>query len=469
MAKIKLPIVGQSYHLPDWSIDCQRSINLYPQVIESGNTPYVSALLPTAGLVKKHQFSGAIRGLYAFADYALCAAGTNLYRIALDGSSSLIGTIDGTELVSISDNGLVALIVSDSATYSYNLDTKLLTQIIDEGFLSASSVTFVDSRFVVTIPKTGRIQWSGLLNTNFSALAYATAEGRPDNLVKVIANQRELWLLGEQTAEVWFGTGDKDLPFQRMQGAFLTVGCAAKNSAVLFGSLLVWLSKTEAGQGQIVMTQGYQVQRISNHAIESAISNYERIDDAIAYCYQQDGHSFYALTFPTANITWCYDAITQMWHERAWLNTDYKLDRHRSITHCFFNGEHLVGDHSNGIVYRLCPHANTDNGQPMFRQRITPCLGADGTRIKINSLEIKAQVGQDSNTEPLCMLDWSDDCGRTWSGDRQISMGKIGEFKRRLMFRRLGMARDRVFRFTVTDNVRLVLLDARLDAEGMNS
>ena len=469
MAKIKLPIVGQSYHLPDWSIDCQRSINLYPQVIESGNTPYVSALLPTDGLVKKRQFSGTIRGLYSLSDSALCVAGTNLYRIALDGSSSLIGAIAGTELVSISDNGLIALIVSDNTTYSYNLDTKRLTTVVDAGFFGASSVTFVDSRFVVTIPKTGRIQWSGLLNASFDALSYATAEGRPDNLVKVIANQRELWLLGEQSAEVWFGTGNKDLPFQRMQGAFLTVGCAAKNSAVLFGSSLVWLSKTEAGQGQIVMTQGYQVQRISNHAIESAIANYERIDDAIAYCYQQDGHSFYMLTFPAANITWCYDAVTQMWHERAWLNADYKLDRHRSITHCFFNGEHLVGDHSNGIVYRLCHKANTDNGQPIFRQRITPCLGADGTRIKINSLEIKAQVGQDTNTEPLCMLDWSDDCGRTWSNDRQISMGKIGEFKRRLMFRRLGMARDRVFRFTVTDNVRLVLLDARLDAEGMNS
>lgn len=469
MAKIKLPIVGQSYHLPDWSIDCQRTINLYPQVIESGNTAYVSALLPTAGLIKKHQFDGAIRGLYALPDCALCVAGTNLYRIALDGSSSLIGAIGGTELVSISDNGLQALIVADSTTYAYNISSKALTKIIAEDFLGATSVTFVDSRFVVTIPNSGRIQWTGLLNTSFNALAYATAEGRPDNLVKVIANQRELWLLGEQTAEVWFGTGDKDLPFQRMQGAFLTVGCAAKSSVVLFGSSLIWLSKTEAGQGQIVMTQGYQVQRISNHAIETAIANYERIDDAIAYCYQQDGHSFYVLTFPTANITWCYDAVTQMWHERAWLDEEYKLGRHRSITYCFFNGEHLVGDHSNGIVYRLCQHANTDDGQPILRQRITPCLGADGARIKLNSLEIKAQVGQNTNDEPLCMLDWSDDSGRTWSNDRQVSMGKIGEFKRRLMFRRLGMARDRVFRFTVTDNVRLVLLDARLDAEVMRS
>ena len=469
MAKIKLPIVGQSYHLPDWSIDCQRTINMYPQVIESGNTPYVSALLPTAGLVKKHQFSGSIRGLYALPDCALCVAGTNLYRIALDGSSSLIGAITGKELVSITDNGFYALIVADTVTYTYDLNTKVLTAIDSEAFYGASSVTFLDARFIVSVPNSGRIQWSGLLNTNFDALDYATAEGRPDNLVKVIANQRELWLLGDKTAEVWYGSGSQNLPFQRLQGAFLTVGCAAKNSAVLFGNSLVWLSKTEAGQGQVVMTQGYQVQRISTHAIETAISNYGRIDDAIAYCYQQDGHSFYMLTFPTANVTWCYDAVTQMWHERAWLDDYNKLERHRSISHCFFNGEHLVGDHSNGMVYRLCTKTNTDNGRSVYRQRITPVIGADGIRIKINSLEIKAQLGQNTNINPQCMLDWSDDYGKTWSNDRQLSLGKIGEFKGRLMFRRLGMSRDRVFRFTVTDDVRLVLLDARLDAVGVAS
>lgn len=469
MAKVSIPLIGQSYHLQDWAIDCQRTVNLYPQTVESGNGVTVSALLPTPGLVKKFEFTGAIRGLYALEDFALCVAGTTLHRINKDGTSVQIGTVDGTSRVSFADNGLQVMIVGDSS-YSYVIATGILSKITDEGFLGATAVSFVDSRFVVSVPDSGRIQWSGLLNTSFSALDYATAEGKSDNLVSVIANQRELWLIGSMTTEVWYGTGGNNVqapPFQRMPGAFLNVGCVAKDSIALFGNSLVWLSRTDKGQGIIVMTQGYQFQRISNHAIESALSSYSRIDDAIAYSYQQDGHSFYILSFPTADKTWCFDAVTQMWHERTSLDEDYNPQRHRSNCHCFFNGEHLIGDHSNGKVYAYNTTHYRDDETTIMRERITPVINSDNARICIHALEIMAQLGQDNNTEPQVMLDWSYDRGRTWSGRKQASLGRIGEFKKRLIFRRLGMSHSRVFRLRMTDNARLVLLDAKADIEVM--
>lgn len=465
MAKISIPIVGQSYHLPDYSIDCQRTVNLYPQAVESQNAPAVTALLPTPGLLPKYQLgTGVVRGLFALDSFALCVMGTNLYRLNKDGSNALLGAIDGTSRVYFAENGLQVLIVGNSA-YSYTIATGALAKITNEGFLGATSVTFVDSRFVVCVPDSGRFQFSGLLSTSFDALDYATAEGKSDKLVRVIANQRELWLIGETTSEVWFGTGDKDLPFQRMPGAFINIGCAAKDSVTLFGGSVIWVSRSDNGQGIIVMTQGYQAQRVSNHAIESEIARYSRIDDAIGYCYQQDGHSFYVLTFPTANKTWCFDLTTNMWHERASLDADYRQQRHRSNVHCFFNGQHLCGDYANGAVYVLDGNAYTDNGMAIMRERITPVLNADNVRLRISALEIMAQMGQDSNSDPQVMLAWSDDKGRSWSGKLQASLGKIGEFEKRMIFRRMGISRNRVFKLTMTDNARLVLLDSKADIE----
>ena len=99
MAVIDLPIVGQSYHLKDWAIDCQRTLNFYPQVVESGNAPQVSALLPTPGLVKRFEFSGAIRGLYALNNVVLVVAGQTLYRIDKSNTAKQIGGISGAGIV----------------------------------------------------------------------------------------------------------------------------------------------------------------------------------------------------------------------------------------------------------------------------------------------------------------------------------------------------------------------------------
>ena len=464
MAVIDLPIVGQSYHLKDWAIDCQRTLNFYPQVVESGNAPQVSALLPTPGLVKRFEFSGAIRGLYALNDVVLVVAGQTLYRVDKNDTVKQIGIITGSGIVDFADNSIHVMIVGDSA-YKYDIQEGTLSPIPvsdSTGFMGASGVTLLDSRFVWAVPNSGRIQWSTLLDTSTTGLNYATAEARSDDLVRTISVNGQLWLIGEKTTEVWMSTGNPDLPFQRMSGAFIPTGCAAKNSVCVFGGGLVWLTSSDHGQSQIVLTQGYQTQRISNHAIETEIANYERVDDAYSFAYQQDGHAFLMMSFPAAKKTWCYDATTGMWHERSYYNlTKYQHEHHRAMTHVFFNGEHLVGDRSNGIVYRLCPDCSTDNLEPILRERITPVINPQGSQLIFDAVELILQTGQQENTKPVIRLDWSDDRGKSWSKDRVLDFGAIGEFNKRTVFNRLGQSRNRVFRLRISDSNRLIILGAK--------
>lgn len=473
MVAINLPIVGQSYHLKDWSIDCQRTLNLYPQAVESQNAPQVTALLPTEGLTKLFEFTenAKIRGMYALNDRVLVVVSMRLFVIQ-DGNFRDIGYIQGLDKVTFADNGFqVFMTGNDEYGFSghvYNIENDTLTEILvdeDTGFFGASSVTFLDSRFIWTVPNSGRIQWSGLLNAETDALSYATAESKSDHLVRVISNNGMLWLIGEKTTEVWVSTGDKDSPFIRQSGAYLPTGCLAKDSIVEFGSSLIWLSQTDFGANQIVMTQGYQTQRISNHAIESALSRYENTADAYAFSYQREGHAFYVISFPTDRKTWCFDATTGMWHERAWYNEETsELEHHRAYCHCYFKGQHLVGDRENPYIFLLDPNCETDDLGVIIRERTTPCVNPHSSRMIFDEVELICQVGQDTNTKPQIMLDWSDDRGKTWSNDRVVDIandiGSIGEYQKRVIFRRLGQSFGRVFRVRMTDAGRLVITGA---------
>jgi hypothetical protein len=162
---------------------------------------------------------------------------------------------------------------------------------------------------------------------------------------------------------------------------------------------------------------------VSTHAIEWQIQQYENMTDAIAYTYQQDGHAFYVLIFPSANTTWVFDVATSMWHERAaFVNGDFT--RHRSNCQMSYNGSVVVGDHELGNIYAFDLDVFTDDGavQKWLRSwRAIPTGQNDLKRTAQHSLQLDAETGAiDANvTTPIVYIDTSspDDELLTESGD----------------------------------------------------
>jgi hypothetical protein len=283
---------------------------------------------------------------------------------------------------------------------------------------------------------------------------------------------------------------------------------AAFSVAKLDNSLF-WLGTDARGQGIVYKANGYTGVRVSTHAIEYAIAQYGNISDALAYTYQQEGHAFYVLTFPSANATWVYDAATQAWHERAGL-VNGQFTRHRSNCQCNFQGNTVVGDFENGNIYTLDLNVYADNGQPqkwLRSWRALPTGQNNLNRSAHHSLQLDAETGVGLNglttgenvymttesgepliTEsgefilssvgalpvpaPQAMLRWSDDGGHTWSNEHWTSMGRIGEYGHRTIWRRLGMTlklRDRVYEVSGTDPVKLAIMGAELHASPTNA
>lgn len=471
----QFPFVGASYSARSTAFDAEQCVNLYPET-GSPTSKSVVMLLGTPGKRLWTTLAGGnIRGMLRFsAVLSVVVCGVYVYTVSSTGVSTQIGVLaNDTTIVSMASNGTLVMLVTGPFGYTINPVTGVVTQITDAAFQGADTVQFIDGYFVFNKTGTGQFQITQLYGTSIDGLDFATAEGAPDLLLSLLVDHREIWLFGETSTEVFFNSGNVDFPFERINGAFIEQGCAAKFSPAKMDNTVYWLTADERGQGTVQRAQGYSPQRVSTHALEFALSQMPRIDDAVAYTYQQEGHSFYVLNFPTAQKTWVYDAAVNLWHERAWRDpASGALKQDRAICQMAFAGETIVGDWETGKLYVLDLDYFTDNGDPIARIRSCPHISSSDYRQQFfASLQVDMQTGVGLTTgqgsDPKAMLQWSTDGGYSWSNELWASIGKIGERRSRVKWRRLGRSRDRVFRVTITDPVRVAIIGASVQlAEG---
>lgn len=479
---MKTPILGSTYVTRSVNAADARMVNLFPEIVpEAGKEPAFLNRAPGLKLLQTVG-TGPIRGLWAFSNdrqHAFVVSGNMLYKINDSYVATAIGTVVGTGPVSMADNGTQLFIAASGPSYIYNNSTNVLSAIADVDFPGAVTVGYLDGYFVFNEPNSQRIWVTQLLDgTSVDPLDFASAEGSPDGVVGLIVDHREVWVYGTGTVEVWYDAGSTDFPLQRIQGAFNEIGCAAPYSIAKMDNGLFWLGADARGQGIVYRANGYTGKRISTHAVEWQIQQYGNMSDAIGYTYQQDGHSFYVLIFPSANTTWVYDVATDAWHERAGL-INGNFTRHRSNCQMFFNNKVIVGDYENGNIYAFDLEDYSDNGGLQRWMRLWRALPTGQNNLKRtahHTLQIDIESGTGLNlgqgSDPQVMLRWSDDGGHTWSNEYWTSMGKIGEYYRRVLFRRLGMTqkiRDRVYELSGTDPVKIAIMGAELTLSPTNA
>ena len=325
----------------------------------------------------------------------------------------------------------------------------------------------VDNYFVYNRPDTQQFGASSVLSPISPALSFGSKDGAPDDLVTLIVDHREIYLLGESSSEVWVDQGTIPFPFTRIPGTSTQHGIAAPFSMSRLGNSFAYLSRNNRGQAQVVQMNGYVPQRISNHAVENTLAN-QNVDDAIAWTYQLEGHEVYVISFPSLSLTWCYDVASGMWHKWLYTNDLGQYERARGNCCAVFQGQVMVGDYANGKVYKLDKNNYTDDGQHVRRLRRAPHLVSDFQRQYFDELQIQFQPGVGLATgegeNPQAMLRWSDNGGSTWSNEYWTSIGRMGKYANRAIWRRLGWARDRVYEVTISDPVKAVIVSANLKA-----
>lgn len=482
---MEIPFIGQSYVSRSRTVDCEQSINLYPEIVEETNAKAKMILVGVPGRKKWVDLpAGGIRGMWTVPgtpDRLFVVSGMYLYEVTRYQVYTQIGTLITHGGPVGMDNNPTQLIITDGARiYIYALSTGVFTSVDGSGNsnqgnpnapIYGATCAFIDSYFVTHKTNTNRWGLSDILDgKSWDDLDQAAKEGSPDNIVALVTAHRELFLMGQYTSEIWYDTGNATFPFSPVQGVFLEQGLAAPFSLRAMDNTIVWIGYDKKGWGVVYKLNGYVPERISTHAIEKLLNTSGELHAAVCYCYQEEGHSFYAINAPNMNTTLVYDASTTFWHERKATDDRGIFGADRVGYHSFCWGIHIFGDKQLGRLYTSSLDWYDDDGLPLRRIRITPHYHSDLRYTFYNAFQVDMEVGVgqaaggETLVNPKAMLKYSNDGGNSWSSERWTSIGKIGERKSRARWTQLGRARDRVFYFEVSDPVKVVLIGADLDA-----
>lgn len=485
--RVQIPLIGYGYLGRSSNFETSRLVNLYPEIAEDPNAKGPAALVGTPGTSLFTSIGDTpVRGMRTVSGVIYAVVGAHLYSVNSAGVvSAALGTLSTfSGRVSMADNGLVAsgvggnqlAIVDGSAGYIYNVVTGVFTTIVSAGFLAnPTHIAYLDGYFIV-VNGSMRFAVSNLYDgTTWNALAVASAAASADGIKAVYALHQQLWLIKETSAEVWFNAGvatSAGCPFQRIAGAVIDFGTAAEWSIAGGSNALFWLAtqKTENGSTLlgVVKLQGYVPTPVAPPSIVYRISQLGTYSDGFAYCYSAEGHSFYVLTFPAGDTTLVYDDTTGFWHERStYKSTPYAVGRHLGNCYVSLNNKHYLGDYRNGDIYQMNSSFYADGTDPLVAIRVCQHL-ADKSGLAsafIHKLQVDAETGVGSGAaDPQAVLSWSDDGGHTWSNDYQASLGKVGTYRTRLIWRRLGYSNSRVFRLAISDPVKRMLVGAYVEA-----
>jgi len=435
-----------------------RLLNLYPEIQAQGSkTPVV--LYSTPGQYRFCSLpTGPVQGLCVMNDELYAATKTKLYRVSWNGSYTELGDILCVENASMATNGIHLVVVSGQRGYAYSLADGL-TSLAGAGWYPANTVTHQDGYFIFNRRSTGQFFLSGLLSTDLDALDYATAEASPDDTLAIISDQRNLWLFGSESTEIWYNAGG-DFPFQPIQGAYIERGIAAPFSAVKMDNGIFFLGD----DGVVYRTSGYTVVRISDHHIEQQFLA-GKISDAEAYSYSQEGHVFYVLTLPSKKKTVAYDASTGLWHERS--HSVHGRHNARGYARCY--NKDFIGDFQSGDIYALDNSAYTDNGDTIEREAIAPVLHNNQNRVSMYGLEI--EIGSPgykftAGDSAKVTMQFSDDDCRTWSSVRTRDVLSNGNKQKRIKFGPLGQFLNRHIRLRITDPFPIAISGMYAEVQG---
>lgn len=560
-------------------------MNWYPESSEGqGQSPI--ALYPTPGLEVFTALDTPVRGSIVINDRYFAVGGSRFYEVDSAGVKTQFGLVlNDNKVVSMAGGTTQILIASAGAAYVFDTSTNTFSALGGGVLLGpVSFVGYIDGFFVALLKNSNQFQWSTPLDAlTWDPLDTQKVSVFTGNVLSMLIDHREIWFWGERQTQVYFDSGSIDT-FDIVPGGFIEAGIFAPNTPVRLDNSIFWLGGDERGAGVVWRAQGYTPQRVSNHAIEFALQGYltkygqTGLNDAIGYSYQDQGHGFYVLYFPTANATWVYDVATGMWHQRGYWNAMTGLfTAHRSQCHTFCFGKHLVGDWATGNVYnmsislvddagnlirrvRRAPHtsgqqewvfhtqlqvylesglgpqpplfapstvANSfilDSGSGLWAVMMTDAgiletvavgsgtpagpifindsfpsttwqLGvtagglltvtavafvpANPTTYSISTSpsgfgatigvtggllvsNVTTGIGDPDGRDPMFNLRWSNDGGHTWSNEYSAGAGKAGEYSKRVMFRRLGRARDRVYEGSTSDRIPWRITDVLL-------
>jgi len=358
-------------------------------------------------------------------------------------SHAVMGNLPGSDLVTLAkNNAFPAAIVACSAENGvYVLSTTGEPQEYpdsDVGF--PNSVCFLDGYFFFSY-RFGKCVASGLNTTTINPLDFALMESNSGGIFRVVPFNESLYMCGPDGMEQWVNTANATgFPFSRTavipSGVAGTFAIAGFESG--FTKSLIYVGTTN----MVYQLNGVTPVRISTHDIERDLQNLT--DKSVLRCFvaMNNGHAFWVMKAP--EWTWVFDLLTASWQERQ----SYLSPRWRAETSAYVFGDWLLGDETNGKLYRLSNMSYAEDDAPLvfdvtslpvddFPQRQTVAR-AD---FALTAGTGRSDGASENVVDPSALISWSDDSGASYGVPVERKIGMQGAYGSRVYVNRCGRTR----------------------------
>jgi hypothetical protein len=465
--RVAIPVVGPSYQSRETPLSAQITKNLYPSIDAEAKS-----------IVSLHGFPGLKpwattqpapdRGMHVANGVLYKVTGSTLYSINSSGTATARGTITGTGRCDFSNNAVYLVITTGGIAYAFNFAAGTVIGISDADLTLPTTVGYLNNFFIYdqNAGTAGQFVTSQVSDpTDINALNYAEAESHPDDILRIVIYNQLVYFFGAETTEPWYNSGVGNPPFDRVQGGVKPYGLASPWAVSVNDESVFFLDNNRQPQQMV----GLEIKPIGNNALGKEWLNYSTVDDAETLSYIIDQQTFFQVNFPTADKSWCYHQPSNSWFQMSY---GVEGGRYRGSSYAFAYGKHLMADYENGRVYELDFETHTDNGEVIQRQRATATIhgglyGVPGATLFFERVEFDVQVGMGLTTgqgsNPLLMVRFSDDGGKTWSGQESYELGAGGDYLRKVTLHQQGYSVFRIYELTFTDPVPFAIFSAWAD------
>ena len=458
---IPINITGPSYEHRAKSLNAQRTVGLYPEIIDAQAAKSKFILNSWPGLKSFGTSTGANRGIFEHKGILYKVAGTTLYSVDVNGNHTSLGTVEGTGACMFAGIGSNVIICSEGRPWQYNGST--VTEITDADLETPNGVAHLNNQIIYD-GDGGRFCTSDVGDaTSINGLNYATAESNADNLLRPYVFNQKLYLMGEKTIEMWWNSGVGNPPFDRIEGGILPIGLGAIHSPANNDSFLYLFGD----DGKVYRITESSKDNISTIALSKEIDSYLTVDDAIGFCLSFDNQNFYMLIFPAEEKSWCYSESSGQWFEP-------NQGRYIGNYHAYCYRKNIIANHENGDLYELDQDTYDENGTNVIRFRTTgplsgEVLNAPGKRIELNRFELIMETGVgrlpstvDNRENPYISLSLSTDGGKTFGTERWGTLGQQGKYKK-VEWHALGSFYEAIIKIAISDPVYVSIHSANAE------
>jgi hypothetical protein len=459
----------------------ETAINVFPESRAVPGSPKQVVLYGTPGLSSRIVLpTTPYRGGFNQDGRTWAVSGNALYEIDYAAASyTLIGTVaNNDQPASFASNGKGGnqlAVVSGGQLYVLDLVTNILTT-VTLPFTDPVMVAFLDGYGLINQQDTPIVWYSALEDfTSWDPLDFFARSETSDNIVAIAVTRSRIWTFGSKTTTLYYDSGDTDTPFLPYPGTTTQMGLASPWLVSLYSDQLFWVGTSSHGELKCFMATDASPRAVSTPPVELWLEQAATATDGLCWTYAEFGHVFFVVTLPSsvsAVKTFVYDAVEQLWHQRAgWNEVSGQWTRWHANGSISIDGNVVVGDYNSGIIYDLSYRVYTDDGVTIRRERTCPYVSnVPGEWTFVDEFQLGIQAGEGlltgQGSSPVATLELSRDGARTWVNAGNATLGEMGQYRARCLWRRLGRTRSDllVFRLTQTDPVKCVWMTPNIRA-----